>query len=142
VLIISLADSATTAEAYADVNITSVPATVGMGGTIGKRLKRYPLVIEQYTAEIAGALLFIDQYGVESQNTGKDGPTRMDIVNESLQKLQGVHESKQRIKIMDEVTKIEIAASSSDAVTSYPNEASDDDATDPTSPFAYMNKDF
>ena len=141
-LIISLADSATTAEAYANVHITSVPATVGMGGAIGKRLKRHPLVIEQYTAEIAGALLFIDQYGVESQNTGKDGPTRMDIVNESLQKLQGVHESNQRIKIMDEVTKIEIADSSSDAVTSYPNEASDEDTTDPTSPFAYMNKDF
>lgn len=142
VLIISLTDSATPTTAYAEVNITSAPTTGGISGAIGTREKRYPLVIEQYTAEIAAALLFIDQYGVESQNTGKDGKTRMDAINEQIQKLQGVHESEQRIKIMDEVTHLEIPVSTDTNVVSYPNDTSEDSDTDPTSPIAYMNKVF
>lgn len=113
-----------------------------MSGTIGTRAKRYPVIVEQYTAEIAAALLFIDQYGVESQNTGKDGKSRMDAVDEQLQKLQGVHESNQRIKIIDEVTHLEIATSTDTNVVSYPNDTSEDSETDPTSPIAYMNKVF
>lgn len=142
VLIVSLTDSTTPTTAYAEVDITAAPTTGGISAVIGTREKRYPLVIEQYTAEIAAALLFIDQYGVESQNSGKDGKTRMDAINEQLQKLQGVHESDQRIKITDEVTRLEIAVSTSTNVASYPNDTSDDSTTDPTSPAAFMNKVF
>lgn len=145
VLIVSYSDSSTTATAataYAEVNVTSIPATVGIEGTIGTRAKRYPAIVEQYTAEIAAALLFIDQYGVESQNSGKDGKSRMDAVNEQLQKLQGVHDSGQRVKIMDEVTHLEITVATSANVASYPNDTSDASTTDSTSPAAFMNKVF
>lgn len=63
------------------------------------------------TTQIATALLFIDIYGVESQDTGKDGAARMAAVNEDLQKLQGVHESGQRIILFDEVTNEELPVS-------------------------------
>lgn len=53
------------------MNITSAPDTF-VTTTIGTREKRYPVVLEQITAEIATALLFIDEYGVEAQDTGKD----------------------------------------------------------------------
>lgn len=99
-------------------------------------------MIEQITAEIATALLLIDIYGVESQDTGKDGQTRMEIINAVLQKLQGVHESKQRITIFDEVTGAEIAVTSTLDVISYPNNTSETDPTDPTSPHTWMNQEF
>lgn len=81
-------------------------------------------------------------YGVEAQDSGKDGPTRMDRINETLQKLQGVHESGQSIKIFDEITYAEIAATTRGATVSYPNDTSDDDVDDPTSPKVWMNKVF
>jgi len=81
-------------------------------------------------------------YGVEAQDSGKDGPTRMDRINETLQKLQGVHESGQSIKIFDEITHAEIAATTRGATVSYPNDTSDDDVDDPTSPKIWMNKVF
>lgn len=72
---------------YSEVDITSAPDTY-ITTTVGTRSIRYTPVIEQITAEIATALLFIDEYGVEAQDTGKDGPTRMEIINATLQKLQ------------------------------------------------------
>lgn len=56
---------------YTEVNITNAPDTY-ITTTIGSRVKRYTPILEQITAEIATALLFIDVYGVEGQDTGKD----------------------------------------------------------------------
>ena len=126
---------------FSEVDITSAPDTY-ITTTIGTRSIRYTPVIEQITAEIATALLFIDEYGVEAQDTGKDWPTRMEVVNATLQKLQGVHESGQGIKLFDEVTYMELSASSGNDATSYPNDTSDTDQSDPTSPKAFMNKIF
>jgi len=142
VSILSKTTSATLATAYAEVNITSAPTTQGIGANIGDRASKYPNIIEQITAQIATALLFIDQYGIESQDTGKDGQSRMDVVDALLQKLQGVHESKQRIAVYDDVTRVEIAGSTNGETRSYPNDTSETDPTDPTSPFAFMNKTF
>ena len=103
---------------------------------------RYPVVLEQITAQIATALLFIDQYGIESQDTGKEGQNRMDSVDAILQKLQGVHESKQRISIFDEVTYAEIATTTLGSTTSYPNETSNANEEDPTAPISFINKVF
>lgn len=140
VLLISKLTSS--ASAYAQVNITSAPDSFGIKTKTGTRLKRYPVIIEQITAEIATSLLFIDQYGIESQNSGKDGQTRMEQINATLQKLQGVHESGQSIRIFDEVTSVEILSSTWTAAVSYPNDTSDTDSIDPTSPKAFMNKVF
>lgn len=142
VTLISKADSSSATDAYADVNITSAPTTQGIAATTGTRLRRYPVVLEQITAQIATALLFIDQYGVESQDTGKDGQTRMDIIDSMLQKLQGVHESGQRMILFDEVTGAEITTTTVATVSSYPDNTSDVSTTDPTSPQAWMNQVF
>lgn len=66
----------------------------------------------------------------------------MEVVNATLQKLQGVHESGQGIKLFDEITYMELSASSGNDATSYPNDTSDTDPSDPTSPKAFMNKIF
>lgn len=142
VRIVSKTTSVSKSTAYAEVNITTAATTNGIAATIGTRAQRYPVVLEQLTAEIATALLFIDQYGVESQDTGKDGQTRMDVIDAKLQKLQGVHESGQRMVIFDEVSGAEIAGSTIGAVSSYPNDTSDESTTDPTSPQVWMNQEF
>lgn len=142
VLLISQTTSVTTSTAYAEVNITSAPDSFGIKTRTGTRSKRYPVVLEQITAEIATSLLFIDVYGVEAQDTGKDGPTRMEVINQTLQKLQGVHESGQSIKIFDEVSSTEISLATGNSSVSYPNNTSETDTTDPTSPKIWMNKVF
>lgn len=142
VLLISKTDSSNKAVAYAEVNITSAPTTYTIKSAIGSRKTRYPVVLEQITAEIATSLLFIDMYGIESQDTGKDGPTRMEAINITLQKLQWVHESGQSIKIFDEVTYTEIGATTQLWAVSYPNDTSETSTTDPTSPKMFINKVF
>lgn len=142
VLLISKTNSEDTTTAYAEVNITSAADWLWITTTIWSRQKRFPPVLEQITAEIATALLFIDEYWIEAQDTGKDWPTRMDRINETLQKLQGVHESWQSINIFDEVTNVEISNTTTLQVESYPNNTSDIDTTDSTAPKMFINKVF
>lgn len=129
-------------DAYNEVSITSADDGFWITTSIWTKVKRFPVVLEQITAEIATALLFIDIYWVESQDTGKDWPSRMDRVNETLQKLQWVHESWQSIKIFDEVTNMEIWASTNGGVVSYPNDTSNASTTDSTAPKIFINKVF
>lgn len=142
VLLISKTTSVTASTAYAEVNVTSAPDSFGLKTKVGVRSKRYPVVLEQIAAEIATSLLFIDVYGVEAQDTGKDGKSRMEIINETLQKLQGGHESGQSIRIFDEVSSTEISLTTGNSAVSYPNDTSETDTTDPTSPKIWMNKVF
>ncbi len=142
VLIISRTTSIDKSTAYSEVNITSAPDSFWVTTTIWTRITRYPVVLEQITAEIATALLFIDEYGMEAQDTGKDWPTRMDRINETLQKLQWIHESWQSIKLFDEITYTEIWAATQIQAESYPNNTSDTDLTDPTAPKIFINKVF
>jgi len=130
------------ATAYNQVNITIASDEFGVKTKIWVRKKRFPVILEQITAEISTSLLFIDVYWVESQDTWKDGQTRMDIINETLQKLQWVHDSGQSIKIFDEVDNIELSKWTQMTSESYPNDTSDVDTTDPTSPKIFMNKIF
>jgi hypothetical protein len=66
----------------------------------------------------------------------------MDDVMEVLQKLQWVHKSGQSIKIYDEITSVEIAKWTQTTPSGYPNETSNYDKTDSTSPKIWMNKVF
>ncbi len=66
----------------------------------------------------------------------------MEVINETLQKLQGVHKTGQSIRIFDEVTSAEISMTTNGASVSYPNDTSDSDTTDPTAPKAFINKEF
>lgn len=88
--IVSKTNSTTsTTTPYAEVNITSNPTVEGVGTEVSGRTQKYPNVLEQITGQIATALLFIDQYGIESQDTGKDGQNRMDAVDAIIKRLQG-----------------------------------------------------
>lgn len=142
VTIISQSNSINDSTAFSEVNITSAPTTVWIVATIWARIRRYPQVLDQATAEIATALLFIDQYGIESQDTGKEGETRMDVVNALLRKFQWTDDSWQIMKIFDDVTELEISESPDWQPESFPNDTSDVDKNDPTSPKIFINKVF
>jgi len=142
VTIVSLTNSVDVTTAYDEVNITAAPDTEGITATIWTRTQRYPQTLDQAAAEIATALLFIDIYWIESQDTWKDGETRMDRVNELLRKLQGTDESGQNMKIFDDITYEEITTSDVLHAESYPNDTSDTSTTDPTSPKMFINKEF
>lgn len=143
VTIISKTNSDTdTATAFAEVNITSAPDTEWISAVIWIRSIIYPPTLREITTEIATALLFIDIYWIEWQDTWKDGETRMDRVNAILEKLQWVSETWFRIHIFDEVTNVELNLSATGQSDSHPNDTSDIDPDDPTSPKAFMNKIF
>lgn len=139
VLLISKSTDNTTA--YWQVNITSAPTTQGISASIWTRQIRYTPFLEQLTSEIATALLFIDIYWIESQDTGKDWINRMEAINETLQKIQGTSDTWQIINLFDEVTKQTLENSTS-YTTSYPNDTSNESTTDSTSSNITMNKVF
>ncbi len=142
VTIVSLTTSSSLTTALAEVNITDASTTEGVSGTIGTRENRYAPIIDQITAEMAAALLLIDNYGIEAQDTPKDGRTRIDMINETLQKIQQVHESGQVIKLFDEITKEELAISASGSSGFLPNVTTNNDTDDPTSAKIGINKVF
>jgi hypothetical protein len=131
VLIISRTDSEDLTTALAEVNITSAPDTQGITATIGVRIDRYAPMIDQITAEIAASLLLMDNYGIEAQDTPKDGDRRMERINETLQKIQGVHESDVIIRLFDEVDKSELTLTNV-MPEGLPNNTTNEDTEDPT----------
>ena len=143
VTLISITDSTTVATANAEVNITSAGGTVqGITGTAGTREDRYPRLLDQMVAEIAASLLLMDNYGVEAQDTPKDGDKRMERINKLLLQIQGKDDSLPDFKIIDEVTKAELTSTDGNAPRFYPNDTSDDDDDDPTAPKIWMNQKF
>ena len=142
VLIVSKTDSSSLATSLAEVNITSAPTTAGISGAIGTRSSRYAPMMDQITAEIAASLLLLDNYGLEAQDTPKDGAARMERINETLQKIQQVHKSGQVIKLFDEITKEELTISTSASVNFLPNTSTNSDVDDPTSAKMGINDEF
>lgn len=143
VLLISKTDSDDLSTANAEVNITAAPTTNDITGTIGTRVDRYPPIIEQLAAEIASNLLLQDNYGVEAEDTPKDGDKRMERTDIKLQRLQGVDEDTGiTINVYDEVTGVELSASSVDIPSFRPNETTNEDEDDPTGAIIGINKEF
>ena len=113
VTLISNTDSSDLTTANAEINITDAGGTVqGITGTAGTVYDRYPQIIEQLSTEIATALLLFDNYGIEAQDTPKDGVARMERLNEMLLQLQGTDSDLPILRVYDEVTKVELAQSS------------------------------
>ena len=131
VLIVSVTDSDTLATANAEVNVTASATAGGMEATVSTRVDRYPRVIDQVTADIAAGLLLIDNYGVEAQDTPKDGNMRLKNAYDMLARLQG--DLTPSLNIFDEVTGVELVASSIDIPVFLPNATTDEDEDDPTS---------
>jgi len=142
ITIISLGDSSNLVTANAQVNITEDGGTVqGITATAGTRYDRYPPMVDQMTAEIAATLLLLDSYGIEGQDSVKDGDKRMNAINKILMQVQGKDESLPDFKLMDEVTREELTTSGN-TPNFFPTNASRTDPNDPTAPQSTMNKIF
>jgi len=130
--VVIISKSTTLVTANAQVNITSAGTANGITGTIGTRYDRYPPLVDQITAEIASALLLQDNYGVEAEDTPKDGNLKLKNLSTSLLRLQGADKDGLMMRIIDEVTKIEILESSGTECGFFPDDTSDEDEDDPT----------
>lgn len=133
--IVSVTDSGTSiTTANAEVNITSAGGTVqGITGTAGLRSDRFAPFVSQLVAEIAASLLLSDEYGVEGQDSNKDDDKRMKRTQTTLLQLQGdPPEGFPVLKLLDEVTKVELSQTTGDNPSFFPTAASGEDEDDPT----------
>lgn len=130
--LISKTSSSDLATADSEVDITDAPTTQGIQGAIGSRLDRHPQIIDQITAEIAASLLLMDNYGVEAEDTPKDGEKRYTIAMATLAQIQGKKDDEVVLSIKDEVTGVEIPSGSTDNPGFYPNNTSKEDDDNPT----------
>jgi hypothetical protein len=141
--IISNSTSSDLATAILEVTATLGTITAGdVSVSVEGVRDRYVPMIDQITAEIAASLVLMDNFGIEAQDTPKDGEARMNRINDTLQKIQGVSESKQIIKYFDEITKEELQVSARANPGFLPNATTDDDPTNPTSPKISINTEF
>lgn len=137
--LISISDSTNLSNADAQVSVITPSPTLGITITASVRSNRYPPLITNLSSDLAAALLLQDEYGVEAENTPKDGFKRLRGLNDVLMQLQG--NSSPALRLFDEVTKVEFANSSYGNPRSYPNNASSS-STDPvttTAPIAKIN---
>ena len=140
VTIISKTDSGTLTTANAEVNITNAGGTVaGITGAEGRRSDKYSAFVTQIVGEIAAALLLTDNYGVEGQDTPKDGEARLERVQEVLLQLQGDAEGKPDLNLIDDVTKVEFPGATGDNPNFFPTLASKTDTDDPTNSKVTIN---
>ena len=143
VTITSTSDSDNLATASAQVTISDSGGTVaGTTSTAGTKIDKYPPLIDQLTAEIAAMLLLEDNYGVEAEDTGKDSEKRSARVDKILMQLQAKDDSLPDLKIVDEVTGIEITVSGGNDPGFIPNDTTDQDADNPTAAKATINQVF
>ena len=131
VLIISNTDSSDLSTANDEVNVTANAAAGGIEVLVSTRVDRYPQILDQITADIATAYILLDNYGVDAQDTPKDGNVRLEMAKEMLAMLQGGKGL--NMNIYDEITGVELSSSSVDIPSFYPNNTSDEDVDDPTS---------
>lgn len=144
VVLISVADSSSYSTANAQVNVTSAPTTVGVTVTIGTRSNRFPPLLTQLSSDIAAALLMQDNYGVEAQDTPKDGFARMKQLYKMLMQLQGTAKDAPNLYLFDEVTRVELTTSTLGDPQYLPNNTTTE-STDPdesTAPYFKINASF
>jgi len=136
-LLVSLTDSDSLSTANAEVNVTASATAGGIEVTVSTRVDRYPRVIDQVTADIAAALLLLDNYGIDAQDTPKDGEKRLEMAMATLKMLQGKEDP--CMNVYDEITGVELGASSVDIPVFLPNNTTDEDDDNPTAPKLGIN---
>ena len=125
-----------------DVTITSTdPQTVqGVTSTGGSVLEIGASLVESITRQIAAALLLIQEYGPESQDTDKDGYKKLAVfVGDPESTGFLVQISNKTMKVFD-CSGTELPASSTKQVSFFPTEASRTDEEDPTANKITMNQ--
>lgn len=122
-----------------EVTITSTdPQTVsGITATGGTVTETAPPLVEMLATEIAGAYLLMVDYGPESQDTTKEGQSRLALCTTTLEAIRDKKE-----KLFD-FQGNELANSSTKSLSFYPTTASDDpEAVDSTGNRFTMTKKF
>lgn len=102
-----------------------------INGKIGDRyqlpLASTPYLIESISSQIAKALLYAQEYGEETENLDKGWQKTMDYFVEMLDDIQ-----LGKTKLRDDDTGEELARSTTDFPSFYPNEQSENDPFNPT----------
>lgn len=127
VLLISKTDSTDDDTAYGEVLVVDPSDVEGISASGGTRTRRYPRLIEQITVDLAAADLLMDNYGVEAEDTSKDGGKRRTIADKRLQRIAGTDEDGIISKVYDEVTGAELALSSQEEPLFAPNDTTGDE---------------
>ena len=109
-------------------------------------LAETPGLIVEISTQLAAAMILIDEYGKESQDTDKDGYKRLDLIyNDKKTGLLDLIQKK-ALKIISDTTSTELATNSTRSPKFRPNDLSSSDSqTDPdlnTSPHIKINKIF
>lgn len=132
VTIISRSTSTNLTDANTEVTVTG-SAAGGITPSFGTKTDKYPALIEQLSADIAAALLLMDNFGLEEEGTTRDGFARIELAKQTLKMIQGVDTLESSLRVIDEVNGEEIALSGKPVPVGYPNDVSDDSGgTDPT----------
>jgi len=128
-------------EANDDVTIDSGATTQGISLTQTSLVNSYPSLIKSLTTDVAAALLLMDNYGIEAQDTPKDGEKRLNIAFGLLNQILG-EEGKTGISIFDEAGE-ELTRASGGLPSFLPNDTTSDSSySDPTNAKITINQTF
>ncbi len=142
VTIVSKKDSSDLTNASAQVNITAYPTTAGVSATVDGRSDRHCGIVEQTVAEYAAGMIMYQEYGTEVAQPNKDGALRIEAAGAIIDRIAGRAEDGKVENLLDDYTKQEFPTLETFSPKGYPNDASDADATNPTTPFITVNQKF
>jgi len=127
-------------EADEAIEVSTITPTAGITGTIGVRSDKYPPILSEFAAEIAAALLLKDNYGIEAQDTPKDGDKRLLNIMRQMEQIQ--NEKGVKLNIYDEVTGLELESAGDTDLAFYPDAVSFASPTESTAPNIRNNQVF
>lgn len=145
VRIVSITDSSNLTTADAEINVTAYATVQGISAAISEAQDAYPPYLEQLSAELATAQLLMDEYGVESEDSSKDGVQRYERIQKQLEMFQNDEDLSLYMRLFDEVTEEELQTvtdSVSGSVHFFPNDSSETDDTNPTASKIDINEQF
>lgn len=118
IILVSLADSVN--EATSITQVTSVGGTAGgITATVSVITNRYPQLVEHLSAELASGYLLLDNFGLEEEGTARDGNIRVQQAKLLLKQIQGVDTLEESLRIVDEVTGVELPTKGYPEARSY-----------------------
>lgn len=133
-----LTNSTNVPDAYITLKIGYADGLINgkIGEVYSLPLASTPNLIAAMSLEIAVALLFLDQYGEEAENTDKGWQKRLDFLVKQLEDIR-----LQKIKLYDDTTGTELTRTTLKNPAFLPNDTtSDPEYTDPTNPKITMNR--
>lgn len=121
------------------VTVDSISSVGGITTNVVGFSTYYPETLNWITAEIAADLILSDNYGVEAQDTPKDGNQRLVNAMNFLKSFQEATETTPYMKIMDNICGTEIPNSTFSDPEYLPNEITNNNQSNPTTPNVGIN---